>query len=49
METMEPEMTTSCKKVKLPVEGWRHQPSPKNLDPQFVLSTRCAGIKMEQK
>jgi hypothetical protein len=31
------------------IEGWGHQISHKTLDTQFVLSTRCAAIKMEQK
>lgn len=46
---MEPELAISCNQAGLPVEGLGHQPSHKTLDPQFVLPTRCAGVKVAKK
>jgi hypothetical protein len=44
---METEVATCCSQAGLLEErGW-HQPTHKNFDPEFVLPTRCVGIKME--
>ena len=43
------EVVTSCSQVGLSVDGGRHQPTHKPFDPKSVLTTRCAGIKMEQR
>jgi hypothetical protein len=49
MGDMELETTISYNQKRLPIERLRHQPSHKNLDPQLVLSTRYARLKMDQK
>jgi hypothetical protein len=46
---MEPELVISYSQASLPMEGARHQPIHKTFNPKFVLTTRCPGIKMEQK
>jgi hypothetical protein len=47
---METEVATSCIQAGLPVEGRGHQPTHKTFfNPKFVLLTKCAGIKIEQR
>jgi hypothetical protein len=46
---METKMAASCSQVGLPVEEGRHQTPYKTFNLKFVLLTRCAGIKMEQR
>lgn len=46
---METKMATSCSQVRLPVEEGRHQPTYKTFNLKFVLLTRCARIKVEQR
>jgi hypothetical protein len=48
-EIIEIEVATSCTQAGLPSEGGVHQPIHKPFNLKFVLPTRCAGIKMEQK
>ena len=45
----ETEVETTCSQAGLPEEGEGHQPTHKTLDLKFVLPTRCAGIKIEQR
>jgi hypothetical protein len=45
----ETEVATSCSQAGLLVEGGGLQSNHKTLNPKFVLPTRCAGIKMEQR
>jgi hypothetical protein len=40
---------TSCSQAGLPVQGKEHQDIHKTFDSKFVLPTRCAGTKMEQR
>ena len=49
MGDIEPELAISCIQKRFPMEKLVYQPSHKTLDPQFLLPTRCAGVKMEQK
>jgi hypothetical protein len=42
---MNPKLVISCNQARLPMEGLGHKLSHKTLDPQFVLPTRCAGVK----
>ena len=46
---MEPEVVTSYSQIRLQMEGGGHQFTHKSFDSKFVLPTRCAGIKMEQR
>ena len=46
---MKQEMAIYCNQARLPMEGVGHQPSHKTLDPQFVMPTRCAVVKVVQK
>jgi hypothetical protein len=46
---METEVVTSCSKAGLSVEGGGYQPSHKTFNPKFVITTRSAGIKMEER
>lgn len=46
---MEPEVAISSNQVRLPVEGGRHQPTHKTIDPNFFLPPRSVRIKMEQR
>ena len=43
------EDTTSCSQAGPPVEGKGHKQNQYNFHPKFVLSTRNAGKKMEQR
>jgi hypothetical protein len=45
MENIEPETAISYNQARLPMEGLGHQPSHNSLDPQFVLTIRCTGVK----
>jgi hypothetical protein len=45
---MEPEMDNSYSQAKLPMEEG-YQPGHKIFDSKYVLSTRCAETKMEQR
>ena len=49
MGVVKPETAISCNQARLPIEALRPQANHKTINPQFVLSTRCAGIKIEQK
>jgi len=49
MGDMEPEILIFYNQQRLLVEGLGHQPRPKTFDPQYILPTRCAGLKIEQK
>jgi hypothetical protein len=42
---IESELAISCNQAGLPVKVLGYQPNHKTLDPQFVLPTRCVGIK----
>ena len=44
----EPEVATFCNYERLPVEELRNQASQKPFNLQFVLTPRCAGIKVVQ-
>ena len=46
---MEPKMAIHCNQTGLLMEGLGHQSSYKTFDLKFVLPTRYAGVKMEQK
>jgi hypothetical protein len=46
---MEPEEVTSCSLAGTPVEQYRHQPTHKNFNPKFILSTRNIGTGDEQR
>jgi hypothetical protein len=46
---MEPEVTTSCSQVGLPVEEGKHKLMQKTFDSKFTLSLRCSRIKIEQR
>ena len=48
MDDMEPEPAIFYNQAR-PHEALGHQTNHKTLDPQFVLPTRCAGIKLELK
>jgi hypothetical protein len=43
------EVATSCSQAGLSVKGGGHQPNHRNFNPKFVLPTRYAGIRMEQR
>ena len=45
---MEPELVISYNQARLPVEVLRHQPSHKPYHLQFVLTTRCAAVKIHR-
>jgi hypothetical protein len=45
---IKPEITTAYNQVRLPMKGLGHEPTQKTLDPQFVLPTGYAGIKMNK-
>ena len=45
MGDIEPESAITSNEASLPMEGLEHQPSHKILDPQFILPTRCVGLK----
>jgi hypothetical protein len=49
MGNMESETVMFCNQARLPKEGLGYHPSHKTFDLQFVLPTRGAGLKMEQK
>jgi hypothetical protein len=49
MGNMEPENTISSNQKRLPTEELGHQSSHKTFDPQFILSSRCAEVKMDLK
>jgi hypothetical protein len=49
MGNMETEVANSCSQVGLPGEGGGHQLAHKSSNPKFVLPTKCAKIKMEQR
>ena len=49
MREIELEMASFCNQARLLMEGLGQQPSHKTFDLQFVLPTRCAGVKLEQK
>jgi hypothetical protein len=42
-------MAMSCSKAGLQKEEEGHQSTHKTFNPKFVLPTKCAGIKMEQR
>jgi hypothetical protein len=42
---MEPEPAISYYQARFPMEILGYQPSHKNLDPQFFLPTRHAGVR----
>jgi hypothetical protein len=44
-----PEQALSRNQATLPVEGLGQQPSHKTFKVQYVLPTRCAGVKVAQK
>jgi hypothetical protein len=44
---MEPEMATFSNQARLPIEGWEHQPTQKNLLQKIILSMGYVRIKME--
>ena len=46
---METDIATSYIQAGLPVVGQGHQLTHKTSNPKFVLPTRCAGIKIEQR
>jgi hypothetical protein len=41
--------STSSRKTGHQVEGWSWHPTVKNYDPDFLLSKRTRGIKMEKR
>jgi hypothetical protein len=41
--SIESEEATSYSQIGIPVEQWRHQPTHKTFNPNFILSTRNAG------
>ena len=45
MGDMEPEPAISSNQAQFSMKGLGHYPRQKTLDPQFVLTTRCAGKK----
>ena len=49
MRYRETEVATFCRQAGLPVKRVGLQYNHKTLNPKFVLPTRCAGIKMEQR
>lgn len=46
---IEPEMATSYSQTRFTVEGVGTPNEPQNLQPKFVLHTRCTGIKTEPR
>jgi hypothetical protein len=46
---MEYVLAISCNQARFPMEGLGHQYHHKNFKLLFVLPTRCAELKMEQK
>lgn len=46
---LETESDTSCRQAGLPEERGRRPPTHKTFNPKFVLPTRRAGTKMEQR
>jgi len=45
---LEPEMNISCNQERFLMKELGHQQSHQTFDPQFVLPTRCAGVKMSR-
>lgn len=48
MGHMEPE-TASYNQKRCVMEDLGHRPNHKTLEPEFVLPTRCVGVKMEHE
>jgi hypothetical protein len=46
---METEVPIICSQVGTPVKAQGQQPTHKTFDPKFVLPTRSAGTKVEQR
>lgn len=45
----EPKMVMCCNHARLPVEGLGYSPSLKTFYTQFILPTKCSGVKMAPK
>jgi hypothetical protein len=48
-EPLETKVATTCSQAGFPKEGEENQSTHKTINPKFVLPTRCAGIKMEER
>jgi hypothetical protein len=48
MGNMKPEMSISCSQARFSMEGMGHLSYYKNFILQFLMPTRCAGVKLEQ-